>query len=170
MTAFIGIDNGLSGAIAGLNADGSIAGTWLMPAAKVGKGSELFPSLLASILKQHYGGTVVLERPTKHAAGILSLCSTWCCYGGIRAVLELQQFRVHEVATPRQWQKTFWAVPKMPKGQKFDTKAAALRVARQLWPEQSFLATALCTTPHNGIVDALLIAEHGRRTLGGTTQ
>ena len=170
MKAFIGIDNGLSGAIAVLNTDGGILATWLMPAVKVGKGREFWPRGLAAGLCDLQGGTVVLERPTKHAAGVLSLCSTWCCYGGIRAVLELQQFRVHEVATPRQWQKTFWAVPKMPKGQKFDTKAAALRVARQLWPEQSFLATARCTTPHNGIVDALLIAEHGRRTLGGTAQ
>lgn len=163
---FLGIDNGLSGAIAVLNPDGSVRHTQVMPTSKAGKGREFDPYLFTDLLMRHSHATVVLERPTKHAAGILSLCSTWCCYGGIRACVTVSGMRVHEVSTPRTWQKAFWTVPKMPKGQKFDTKAAALKVARQLWPRETFLATPRCTTPHGGIVDALLIAEYGRRTLG----
>jgi hypothetical protein len=45
---------------------------------------------------------------------------------------------------------------------KGDTKPAALAKAKQLWPEETFLASARSTKPHEGIVDAYLIAEYGR--------
>ena len=40
-------------------------------------------------------------------------------------------------------------------------KVASLYVARQLWPDQTFLASERCRVPHDGIVDAALIAYYG---------
>jgi hypothetical protein len=48
---------------------------------------------------------------------------------------------------------------KVPAGK---TKEYALTKARELWPDETFYATARCSTPHTGIVDAALIAEYGR--------
>jgi hypothetical protein len=46
---------------------------------------------------------------------------------------------------------------KVPAGQ---TKVFALRKANILWPEQKWLATARSYVPHDGIVDAALIAQY----------
>ena len=162
----IGIDNGISGALAVLDDYGAIMARIAMPTCKSGKGLEVDVEGLAECFATYRRATVVLERPTKHSKGILSLCSTWHCYGCIRTALILGGMRYHEVLTPATWQRLFWSRPKMAKGQKFDTKAAALRVATQLWPDEDFRASARSSTPHDGIVDALLIAEYGRRVLG----
>lgn len=162
---YIGIDNGLSGALAVLEGNGTFRAMAPMPTVPNGKGRDLDIERLKESLVWglHDEVTVVIELPTKHSPGVLALCSTWCCYGGIRAVLTLAKVRTHEITSPRTWQKMFWTVPKMPKGQKFDTKAAALKAATQLWPSQSWLATDRSSVPHPGLVDAALIAEYGRR-------
>jgi hypothetical protein len=92
----------------------------------------------------------------------MALCSTWFTYGHICAALKLGLYRWHSIR-PQAWQKTFWAKPKMPKGQKFDTKAAALRSANMLWPTEDWTKSDRATKPHDGMVDAALIAEYGRR-------
>jgi hypothetical protein len=55
------------------------------------------------------------------------------------------------------WQKVM--LPGCAKG---DTKPAALARARQLWPAESWLASPRCSKPHDGMIDAALIAEYGR--------
>jgi hypothetical protein len=64
-----------------------------------------------------------------------------------------------------EWQRVFWTKPKMPEGMKFDTKAAALNQANQLWPDNDWTATKRSRKPHDGMIDAALIAEAGRRKL-----
>lgn len=44
-----------------------------------------------------------------------------------------------------------------------DTKATALLVAKRLFPQEDFLATERSKKPHDGLVDACLLAEYGRR-------
>ena len=46
-------------------------------------------------------------------------------------------------------------------------KEYAAKIAARLWPDVSFLETARCKVPHDGMVDAALIAEYGRRTHRG---
>jgi hypothetical protein len=47
--------------------------------------------------------------------------------------------------------------------EKGQTKPAALSKARQLWPGETWLATARSSKPHEGLIDAALIAEWARR-------
>jgi hypothetical protein len=61
-----------------------------------------------------------------------------------------------------EWQRHFWTKPKMPKGMKFDTKAAALNQAEQLWSGNDWTATERSRKPHDGMIDAALIAEYAR--------
>jgi hypothetical protein len=42
------------------------------------------------------------------------------------------------------------------------TKVAALASANKLWPTERWLATTRSKTPHDGMVDAALIARYNR--------
>lgn len=77
--------------------------------------------------------------------------------------------------TPKAWQKQMWQgirPVEKPTGKKkkdgspkykVDTKATSLIAAKRLFPNESFLATVRSKVPHDGIVDAVLMAEYCRR-------
>lgn len=48
-----------------------------------------------------------------------------------------------------------------------DPKVKSLMAARRLFPKESFLASSRSIKPHDGIVDAVLMAEYARRIHGG---
>lgn len=80
--------------------------------------------------------------------------------GKILAVLEAKGFKkVHRILS-FDWHPA--VIGKIPQGK---SKEYALAKARELWPDESWLATDRSTTPHNGMIDAALIAEYGRRIL-----
>ncbi len=54
------------------------------------------------------------------------------------------------------WQRKMLGT--VPKGQ---TKEYALTKARNLWPEEKWLPTPRCKVPHDGIIDAALLAYYG---------
>lgn len=155
---YVGIDNGISGAIAILKEDGSLD-TWMpMPIQKTHRGNEVVPKCIHTILwrlKSISPITVIIEEPggSQSAKSASSMAGS---FHAIRAVLDILQIRYHRI-TPQSWQK------KMLKCKPGDTKKAALVIARSLWPEASWLETPRCRTPHDGAIDAALIAEYGRR-------
>ena len=80
--------------------------------------------------------------------------------GKILAVLEAKGFKkVHRILS-FDWHPA--VIGKIPQGK---SKEYALAKARELWPDESWLATDRSTTPHNGMIDAALIGEYGRRIL-----
>jgi hypothetical protein len=81
----------------------------------------------------------------------------WDCYGAIRGVLESCGIQ-HARIAPQTWQAAL--LGKVPKG---GTKAAARAKAAQIWPDEQWLATTRSKKPHEGYVDAALIAEFYRR-------
>jgi hypothetical protein len=90
---------------------------------------------------------------------------------GMLQTLELPYIKV----APKTWQKEMWqgirpikintgkkkkdGTPKY----KIDTKATSLIAANRLFPKESFLATERSKKSHDGIVDAVLLAEYCRR-------
>ena len=71
---------------------------------------------------------------------------------------------------PKVWQKElFVGVKKLQKkstsGKTMvnDTKKMALIVCKRLFPTANLLATKRSSVPHNGIVDAILLAEYSKR-------
>lgn len=76
---------------------------------------------------------------------------------------------------PKTWQKELWQGIKLVEKNtgketaagnakfKTDTKSTSLKAAKRLFPKESLLATERSKVPHDGIVDALLIAEYCRR-------
>jgi hypothetical protein len=50
-----------------------------------------------------------------------------------------------------------------PKTKRIDTKAMSELACKRLFPDVKFTATDRCTKTHDGMTDATLIAEYGRR-------
>jgi len=62
---------------------------------------------------------------------------------------------------PKTWQKYIWMSQDLVKfGTKVDTKATSLNAARRLYPDEQFLASSRSSVPHDGIVDAVLLATY----------
>ena len=159
----------MSGAIVVLNGDGGIVRTMRMPTVKKGKGNKIdLPELWRVIYNPIGPGigsgkfTFGVEDPGGHAPSAAGLRGMTYSFAAVEMAVHIARHR-HALYPAKTWQGTFWKKPKMAKGQKFDTKAAALVAAKRLWPDEKFLATERSKVPHDGIVDALLIAEHTRR-------
>jgi len=160
---YIGIDNGLTGALVALSDHpGAPIAMAVMPTQSKAKGNEVdahgvFDWIAKLESKSKDSVCVILEIPGKHSPGLQALCSMWDSFGAIRGVLAARFYRHHRIA-PQTWQKAI-----LGNVEKGNTKPAALSKARQLWPDESWLATPRSTKPHEGLVDAALIAEYGRR-------
>lgn len=84
--------------------------------------------------------------------------------GALMASFDFLNIPFDEVL-PRIWQGTMWTgidkIFKQVKSKlKHDTKATSLKAAQRLFPECTFLATPRSKVPHDGIVDAVLIAYY----------
>lgn len=66
---------------------------------------------------------------------------------------------------PKVWQKEMWqgVVPIYKSGKTIDTKATSLLSAKRLFPKEDLRKSERSVKPHDGIVDALLMAEYCRR-------
>jgi hypothetical protein len=79
--------------------------------------------------------------------------------GFIEGVLTTMQIPF-ELALPQTWKKEFGLIGK--------DKAASVEVCQRLFPSVNLLATERSRKPHDGMAEALLIAEYGRRKAGRT--
>jgi hypothetical protein len=163
---YIGIDCGLDGGITMINWKGKLMQTSVMPTVPSGKGRKIDLCGLAAMIKEigrhpeQY--TFIVENPGAHAPSAAGLRSMTYSFAAVETLLAAYQLK-HHVVLSQKWQKAFWSKPKMPKGQKFNTKAAALNVAKQIFPAETWLKSERCTKPHDGMIDAALLAEYGRR-------
>ena len=153
---YIGIDNGLTGALAAVRSDRMILEMMAMPTRGKAKGNEVDAKSVWEWIRKFDHASVVLETPGKFSKGKMSLTPMWDSYGALRGVLESHDIRHHRI-TPQMWQKLM--LPGCGKG---DTKPAAKAKARQLWPEQRWLKTERCKKQDPGLIDAALIAEYAR--------
>lgn len=66
---------------------------------------------------------------------------------------------------PKSWQKLAWqGIEPVHSDGRVNTKATSFVAAKTLYPNEKFLATPRSTTPHNGIVDAVLLAYYAKLT------
>ena len=87
--------------------------------------------------------------------GVRSMFTFGQNYGWLRGVLDMGEIPYQEIL-PKTWKKEF--------GLNSD-KANSIDVCRRLFPGTSLLRTPKCRTPHDGIAEALLMAEFARRKL-----
>lgn len=158
---YIGIDNGISGAIVAIGACGSWIDSIRMPSRRHRSRNEVDIREVHWWLSRVTGGNLsnasyIIEEPN-NARNASTAYSMAASFHSLRGFFETKMLNWHRV-TPQAWQRVM--LGRVPKGL---TKGYALATAIDLWPDEAFLATKRSTTPHDGIVDAALIAEYLRR-------
>jgi len=148
---FIGIDPGTKGGIVWIHSDGSVFGAPLPY-----DGSDLDVRKMYEELRDNGpSDRLFIETPMIRSAqqGALVIGAN---YGRILAVLTLLDIPVRQV-TPATWTK------KMLPGHKGADKGPHIALCKQLFPSLELVMPG-CRKAHDGIADAALIAEYGRRT------
>lgn len=165
----LGIDGGKKGCFALLHENGAIVALHKMPLNSAGKVD--FQGIWKILEGMHALTRIGIEKllsfPSDCAAdkrvdgriGTLTMGINWGVIIGMIEALRIP----YEVISPRTWQavmcKTELALP---------AKAKAEIAAKRLWPMQDWRIEG-CRKPHDGAIDAALIAEYTRmRYLGGT--
>lgn len=176
-THIIGIDNGLGGGLSMLRqSDGALLIRTPMPIIRDLRldcrriASEELARTLRAWADWSYdeavgaGATprieVAAEPCPKHSRDKAAMRSMAFSWGLIVAAADRAGLQITTVESGRS--RASWQTCLLGRLKKDETKPAAIALARKLWPEESFVATG-CRTPHTGMVDAALIAEHLRR-------
>lgn len=169
----IGIDNGLDGGIAFLV--GESLRTFRMPTYKYQKNKRRVDSVEFCDLLTSYSTPlvrVVIEKPagSKSAAAARSMADS---FARCETCFQIKRF-AYEPIHARTWQQEMFEGERVAtdcplddvlEGEfQEDTKDVALKVAKRLWPKHNWLATKRSRKPHDGMIDAALIAEYARRT------
>ena len=160
----VGIDPGLKGAIATLS-NGRPA-VRIMPTLKMGKSKlTLDERLIFQILKRRAEAIehVFIEKVSAMPGqGVTSCFNFGCGWGVLRGIcvgLQLPYTLVH----PTTWKRVM--CKDMPKG----SKDTSIIIAKRLWPDVNLRPTPRSRKDSDGLADALLIAEYGRRLLPTTS-
>ena len=154
MTTVIGIDPGLTGAVAVIEPDGSYA-VWDLSVMPVGTGkgrvkNKINGAALAAVLRDATDcqGLAKVEKvaamPGQGVAGMLSLGHSAGVIEGVLAALGIP----FEMVTPQKWKKAAGLIG--------SEKDASRTKAQQLFP-----AASLSRKKDIGRADALLIAKYG---------
>lgn len=153
----MGIDPGLDGGIA-IYSGGPLI-TKIMPTLGTGKRTLDAGNLADWLREQQRQGdidTTFLELVgAMPGQGVTSMFTFGEGYGVIKGVLAVLRIP-YTLVSPRKWQTAVGV-----KSTKDDTKGAAMVRAVQLFPGHNFLATARSKKPHQGMVDAALLAYFG---------
>jgi crossover junction endodeoxyribonuclease RuvC len=148
---FIGIDPGKNGGIVWLD---EYEPPYGMPLPYDGSDLDV-RALKKAFTLETANDVVFIETPMIRSAqqGALVIGAN---YGRILAVLTLLDIPVRQV-TPAAWTK------KLLPGHKGADKGPHIALCKQLFPSLELVMPG-CRKPHDGIADAALIAEYGRRT------
>ncbi len=163
---YVGIDPGKFGGIALLEAEGGVVDRFPMPVIKAAGGgkSEYDLATIRDLLLLWMRETelfVTVEKTAPLPPGLK--------FGGGNTNFHRGEGRgwawmltalkvAHQLVAPQRWQADMHNG--VPGG---DTKARSILAVHRLFPTVSLARTARCTTDSDGIAEALLIAEWGRR-------
>lgn len=156
MKPIIGIDPGNLGGFAFWRPDVSLD-MEPMPTMQEGKHVRIDEHRVRDILKDWDDGLVYIElvgaMPKQGVCSMFNFGVGWGLVRGICVGLGMPYMLVR----PQAWQKVMLAGH--PKGSEY-------AVASRLWPGADWHLSPRAHKPHEGLVDAALIAEYGRRAQG----
>lgn len=182
MNVFIGIDPGVNGVILVLGEDRVVQQIFMIP--KIGSTSEVDKRGLVTIFENLtilYGDRIRHIAMEKVHAIFGSSAGATFTFGGIvwaEEILLIAYDLPFTLVTPKDWQKELWqGVTPLRKPGKRDEKTGKIKEGAVLTKETSLIAVQRLfpkekltdpskpksTKPHDGIVDALLLAEYARR-------
>lgn len=155
---YIGIDNGLNGAIVVIEKN-EIIEKVVMPTITSTKSKREYDiHEITEILTRHTDATVILEKA--HAMpklGTVQAFNFGKGFGIMIGLLSGLKIR-YDIVHARRWQKEMFKDQNSK-----DTKQASAIVAQRLFPNESFISTEKSKKIHDGLTDALLLAVWGQR-------
>ena len=150
----VGIDPGLSGALACIGRQTLLVRP--MPVIKLTKGQDLDGAEIKNFLIMEQPNLVVIEQVNAMPGqGVTSMFNFGKSFGRLMGICEGLEIP-YELVRPQAWKKS------MGIG---GDKSSAIQKAKQLFPAVSLLPTPRCKKDHDGMAEALLLAEYGRRFL-----
>lgn len=153
----LGIDPGRQGALVLLSRDGKITLREVMPMVE----AELDVRALLEFFKKLPNNTSawIEKAQAMPKQGVSSMFKYGKCAGYLEAFAAAYCQGGYHLVTPQRWQK------EMCQGTPGNVtpKSRAWLAAQRICPEYNFLASEKCRRPHEGIVDAYLIAQYGWR-------
>jgi len=146
---YIGVDPGKSGGVAIL--DGDKARAFVFDRQEFSEAMRLLSGERALVTVEKVWG-----RRGEAAGSAFTFGESFGFIDGALTALQIP-FQLYPAAT---WQKEYGLIGK--------DKAASVEVCQRLFPSVNLLATERSRKPHDGMAEALLIAEYGRRKAGRT--
>lgn len=145
---YIGIDPGKNGAIA-IMKDGEITTHVFDETAYIG--------LLRCVAEGEELAGCCLERVgAMPGQGVTGMFNFGMNFGFIQGALSAFEIP-YELIRPQTWKKEFGITK---------DKNTSIQVCKRLFPNVNLLRTEKCTKPHDGIAEAVLMAEYARRKWG----
>ena len=166
MRVFIGIDPGMTGGLAAVNEGGSLLSVIPIPRLKGSTGPQDYHAIKEWFASMKKLGRVeaALERVSvRPGEGVKSTLTAGTNWGFLKGMLVAIGASYVE-PTPQTWKKTL-SLPKRSGKERQKGKEDAAVLATQLFPGID-LTPGRKRIPHDGMADAVLIAEYARRTLG----
>lgn len=158
---FIGADPGKKGGLSVLNAGGTLLASRPMPL----DADENVDSDAVWVWASEWtdGGELstfltVEKTWARPGQGVVSMHTFGLQAGYLTAALEVSLHRKAHLVAPLTWMRSL-----MGNVGAEDSKSLAREFAQKTWPAHSFLATKRSRKPHEGMVDAALIALYGLR-------
>lgn len=155
----VGVDNGLDGGLCAISRfNGDLIDRIAMPTRQRRDKKEVDTKAVHEWLCDlHTPFVLAIEEPLRHAPSAQSIRSMAISFGKLLGMAESHDYNVVCVQV-NTWQKKM--LGRVPKNQ---TKKVALKLASELEPDESWLANKRCRTPHDGIIDAFLIAHYYKK-------
>ena len=159
MTIYVGIDNGLSGAIVAINSNQNVIEKWIMPVTKGKGGTQYNLNGIIDImlqLKSHKGNIfVMLEKAhVRPVSGKRASFMTGYGYGVMQALLTSLKLP-YEIINPSVWQKEI-----LIGLNRDDKKQASIMFCQQKFPDVDLTPTERSKKPSDGLSDALCMAVY----------
>ena len=166
MRVFVGCDPGMTGGLAAVDAEGNLLSLIAMPRVNGSAGPQDYHTIKAWFAEMKGLGKVeaALEKiSVRPGEGVKSTLTAGTNWGFLKGMLVAIGARYVE-PTPQAWKKLL-SLPKRSGKERKQGKEDAVVLATQLFPGID-LTPGRKRVPHDGMADAVLIAEYARRTLG----
>ena len=157
----VGVDNGLDGGLCAITQfDGSLIDRMAMPCRQQSKKREIDICKIHKWLSDlNTPFVLAIEEPLAHAKSSQAVRSMAISFGKLLGMAECKDYEVARVSVHK-WQKAMLGF--IPKGK---TKQVALETAQNLEPSENWLKNKRGRVPHDGLVDAFLIAHYYRQRI-----
>lgn len=160
MKYYLGIDVGKDGGLALYNSETGSLMTWLIPYDLKGL-DECF----AEVRREVKAEDILVLIEDVHSIFGSSAKSNFQ-FGrikGMKEALSVCWFGEYELVQPKKWQDIVWEDSDivLKENGKKDTKLTSANSAKRLFPDYDFRKSQRARKPHDGLVDAALIALYG---------